>query len=228
MLRIFEVILIFIFKFNEILTKKVYRNTNGASLIFIFILCGSFLGYVIEKYLHSNIVIHIFARLMGIYIYILIPFAFLSHGEIKKYIFFGKKYYYREIINKMNILSYLFFVFWFSIILIYPIFGIPIMLDLKFVFNVKIDLVLVFILFISSIFWFAYHIVFDTVPLQIVRKELTLYIAVTSTISLLFLEEGFKVIVSCLILSYFWVQYLIESKECKINKTVIGSTGETI
>lgn len=218
MLKVFEIILIFIFKIDDLLTKKLFKEIKGALFILLCLFCASILGFLIDQYLHSNIVFLITARLIGIYIYLLIPFAFLSYGEVKKYMFFGKKYYYKEIFKKMNILSYLLFVFWFSTILLYPIIGMSIMLNINFVFNINKVLMLIFVLFISSIFWFAYHIVFDTEPLHIVRKELTLYIAVMSTISLFFLDGYFNIIITYLILSYCWVQYLIESKECIINR----------
>lgn len=121
--------------------------------------------------------------------------------------------------------SYFVFVCVFSYVAMFPIIGIPILLkvfNIEFVFLfliANIVGVLYTNVVLISILWFSYHIVYLTVNLQKVRIKIALFIAIGSTFAVVFnimdIQDA-SVLMSCLLVSYFWIQYLIELKEDEI------------
>lgn len=223
MLKIIKGIFVNVKRVNDFLKSNIYKEWNSTLLIFACIFAAFSIGVLIYKYFENWILMKVCVAFLISYIYFIIPFAFFSFDDVRKYFFFGEKCNYMDILNRLDIISYLFFVFRFSMILVYPVMSIPFVLK---VFNIdiisyvmsNIDIIIIIIISLNSIFWFAYHIIFETVPLSKIKIELTLYVAVASTLIILIFDDTMKVVISNLIISYFWIQYLISLKEHELEQ----------
>lgn len=212
-----------IFKRIEKLEKKLSReyfgSYKGFLLVFVGILIIAGFGAYLKDHFHNDILFRFAVVLMGSYMYLLIPVAFYREGTLKTYIVWGKKEKLSEIIKRFSFGSYFKILCAFSILLIFPLLGIPFLLSL-----IGINLIdsyisehVTYFLYANTVFvsiwWFTYHIVYTLVSLQKIRAKVAQYIAIGSTLTLLFNAqkiEDASLLMSCLLVSYFWIQYIIE------------------
>lgn len=166
---------------------------------------------------------------MGTFIYSLMPFAVYTEGKIRSFIVFGKKEKHTDIMKNFTFKSYIIFLFVFSYLAIFPMIGIPILFtifNIEFlgVFLASNAVGVIYTNFVLiSILWFSFHIVYSTVSLQKVRSRIAQYIAIGSTLTLIFNIHNIKdasFLMSCLLISYFWIQYLIELREEEIKTSM--------
>lgn len=226
MLKIIKDIFEKLNKIEGAMRKEYFGTFNGSFILLLSIIVFCALGYYINDYFHVDIVMNISVFMMASFIYIIIPFAVFKEGEVKKFILFGRKEKFEDVIKDFSIKSYIVFVCVFSYLLSYPVIGIPLFMKIfnfNFVFSfvmANINGVLYINMVFASIAWFSYHIVYLTVSLQKIRGIIALYIAIGSTASLIFninnIEDA-AFIMSCLLVSYFWIQYLIELKDAEIS-----------
>lgn len=223
MLRVLDKTFTIIKRVSELLEKRIYKDFNLSLIIFFFIffVFGG-MGYFIKSQFNSDLGYRITTVLIGIYIYLLIPFAFYKYEKVRKYIIFGKIISYSELLSNLSFISYLHFIIRFSFVLVYSLAGlvsIIVLLGLNPLdfFYKNIYFVLIVIISIESIIWFSYHITKSIELLSRIKKELSFYVAIVSTLSFIAFPEQFKLIISCLVISYFWVQFLIDSKEYQLD-----------
>ena len=83
-------------------------------------------------------------------------------------------------------------------------------------FNINYLIITVSIIFsLISIFWFSYLIIYKILKKQVIKAKLNLFIAIASTLNLFQIGQikEFIISFSIIIVSYRWINYLIEEKE---------------
>ncbi|HQL36168.1 MAG TPA: hypothetical protein PLG67_06175 [Bacillota bacterium] len=221
MLRFLKGLFTCISKVEKFLREKQIGKLRGSALIFLGIIIIGLFGMLLLDNFNNDFVMRLCAFFFGSFFYSVIPLAVIREGTIRKYIIFGRKSTFAEVIKRFNVRSYIVFLLVFSFVIFFPIVGIPILLSL---FNIRFlaDFLLtnfnklIYInIIVSSFFWFVYHIVYETVKLQEVKIKVALFTAIATTITVILsskIYEDFLFVISCLLLSYLWVQYIIEVK----------------
>ncbi|PZM62633.1 hypothetical protein [Paenibacillus dendritiformis] len=213
----------FFSRMDRFLREPQLWTMNGFTTIYIGIILIGVLASLTSEILNQSIFEKPFIFLFGSFIYSTVPYLFFKSGKIKKYIFFGEYETIEEVIRKFNSKAYAFFVIFFSYMLLLPIFGIPLLLKLLEVSTIlsfirdNIVILIYTLLTVTSVVWFSYHIV-NSSRLQKIKIKVALYTAVGTTVTLIRLKqiEQFSIVISCLLVSYLWVQYLIEIRSEEI------------
>lgn len=208
-------------KIDKFLREDQIKNLNGFTLIVYSIFAIGAVGVIVQKNLGSEVIIRFTAFIFGLFFYTTIPYIFFKSDGLKQYIVFGKKKTYEEIFKEFTLKSYVIFVMFFSYFAFFPVFGIPILLKLcnidiaSMLIKDHFNNILYINVIIASFFWFAYYIVESDISLQRIRTRVALFTALGTTFTVVFNSNEYKnflFIMSCLLLSYLWVQYLIEAK----------------
>jgi len=208
----------FIFKTDRFLRENQLWKMNGFILIFIGLIFFGAVTSKIGEYLGWEVINKPFVFLYGTFIYSTVPYLFFKSGKLKKYIIFGKKEGIEEVVTRFDSRAYIIFVLFFTYFLIYPLIGIPLIFNIfhisalvNYIWNNVVILMLA-LLAITSILWFSYHLVSSKVKLQKIKTKVALYTAIGTTFTLFNLKtfKYFTVAISCLLVSYLWIQYLIE------------------
>ncbi|MBE9917449.1 hypothetical protein G8C92_25890 [Paenibacillus donghaensis] len=205
-------------KIDRFLREPFIFGLNGfLSIAFIILIIGV-VGMKVDDLFGFNFFIKQTSFYFGSFFYVLIPYIFFKEQNLRRYIIFGKKEKIEEISKRFDSRGYATFVLFFAYFSLIPILGIPMLLRI-FELNVVSDylstnsIVITYILIsITSIIWFSYHIVKYNVDLQEIKVKVAQYIAVVSIFTLLKVKdlEQFTVAASCLVVSYLWIQYIIE------------------
>lgn len=207
-------------KIDEFLRKPHVWGMNGFMIVSSSILMFGVIGMQLDKLFETDLFIKPTTFLFGSLIYCILPYLFYKEEKIKKYIIWGEKESIEEITKKFNSKAYFVFVLFFSYFLIIPILGVPLMFQI-FKIDILVEIIqknLIIIVYIllsfTSILWFSYHIISKIVELQKIKVKVALYTAIGSTLAILQIKEfeQFSVVVSCLMVSYVWIQYIIELK----------------
>lgn len=220
-----------LFRVHQFITKKYCGKYSVFMLILSFVLIFACFGQLLYEKYQSEIILKVCGVLYINTICFLIPYLFFVEGDFKKYIIFGEKEKYIKLLNQFNFRSYIIFICKFSFLLYFPLIGLAMTLNvcnISFIYEkimLNTDIVMYICSTIISILWFSYHIINSDVSLQLIRVAVNRYIAFGSTLILIFDLIKFEELtlnVSFLLVSYFWIQYLIELRECEINKVQIN------
>ncbi|MGN7763385.1 hypothetical protein [Paenibacillus sp. 22594] len=218
MLRIIRCFFFTLSKIDLFLRQPFKWGMSGFQFIFCTLILFGVIGMKVDEFIGFDLFIKQTTFLMGTLIYCLIPYMFYKGDSVKKYILFGRKEAIEESSKKFNNKGYVLFVAFFSYFLFFPLLGIPMLIRIfqfnsayNFIINNVVVLAYVLIS-ITSILWFSYHIVNSKVSLQKIKIKVAQYIAIASTLALFKLRdfEQFTVVASCLVVSYLWIQYIIE------------------
>ncbi|WP_432405707.1 hypothetical protein [Wukongibacter sp. M2B1] len=220
-------------KVDKFIYKKHIKSYNAVIVIFIVLLAMVSVSIYINDHLNNDFLLRIALFTLGSYMCLIMPYIFYREGEIRRYILWGDKEKYIDVLKRFTIKSYLVFLFEISYLVVIPLLGfsnLPLIFNIKFINRFALENIIeLFYITITliSILWFSYHIVYLTVPLQKIRIKITKYIAIGATLSLIIGNREFRdisILFSCLLISYFWIQYIIELKEEELqaldNKTV--------
>lgn len=207
---------------DNFLSSKKVKDMSGGALIFYGIFLIAALGALLKEKFNCDLLVNLSGFLFASYIYIIImPFAILKHSNIKKYFIFGSSSTLEETFQKFTNRSYLIFLGYFAYTVIFPVVGISTLLGIFGVqyisdFLIKnISRIIYVFIVLGSFLWFSYHIVFDTVRLQKIKTKIALFTAIGTTVTFsfsTFISKDFIFIISCLVMSFVWVQYIIELK----------------
>lgn len=207
---------------GDFLFKEHIKGFNGFTILFMsIVLIGGILNSVFNG---------IFSKLSALLFILLfclaIPYGFINEKGLKKYIFVGERKSFKEIFRIFSFRSYCISLLFITIFLCIPIigvlFGLTILgaIDSQELISNNIFYTMIFI---ESILWFAYHIVNGRVDIQDIKIKVTLFSAVAATI-LIFVDvilmlKDFKLILSYIAGSYFWVNFLIELRIKELKNT---------
>jgi len=225
-LNIIRAIFNLLSKSDRFLRENQLWNFNGFTIIFVGILIVGVVTSKIAELFNWAFMNEPFVFLYGSFIYSIIPYLFFKSVKLKKYLLFGEEIPIEELAKQFNTRAYFVFVVFFSYFLFFPLIGIPLMFNIfdisilkDFVWN-NMGIIVLVLLTVTSILWFAYHLIAMNVRLQTIKTRVALYIAIGTTITLLNLKtfENFTTAVSCLLVSYFWIQYLIEIRTEEIEE----------
>lgn len=210
-----------IYKFHRIITKKTQLGLTNAGLIFLF---PPIIVYIIIYFVHSENIKDIFNTICAYYficfVLIILPYfqvMFLILRRDKK----NRRISIDRFFSNSNYLLFCVkttFVFMGSTWFILNIFF-NINIFRYFMSNISYIITIFFVLFsIISIFWFSYLIIYKLLEEQVIKTKLSLYIAFASTVNLMQIAAireyiGSFVSFSVIIVSYRWINYLIEEKE---------------
>lgn len=218
MIRVLRSLFQFLSRIDRFLRETQLWNLNGFTVIyFSLILIGGISLKINERY-NLQFTKELFVFLFGTFIYSIIPYMVFKSGRIRKYLIFGERQLIEEVVKQFSNRAYIVFVLFFTYFLIIPIFGIPLLLQL-FQFTAIVEFlkenltVLIYsLLTLTSILWFSYHIVYLTESIQKIKIKVALYTAIGTTFTIVKLKhfEQFSIVISCLLVSYLWIQYLIE------------------
>ena len=207
-----------IYIFHGAITKKTRFGLSNIGTIFflvmiVFVVVNNLVNTENLKYTINKI----YAYFLVCFTLLLMPYfqiiSFIFKKDIK-----NKKINRVKFCSSINYLKYCvkttFIViasFWFVLKILFEI-------DiLKFLFiNTKYFFIIFSIIFsIISIFWFSYIIIYKLLDEQIIKAKLNLFIAIASTLNLLQINEIKEYIISfsIIIVSYRWINYLIEEKK---------------
>ncbi|WP_214770776.1 hypothetical protein [Exiguobacterium sp. s133] len=208
LLRNIMLFFIILIKFESYLMRKNKIGIkNFAIVFFIWLLITAIFKLITGNIFKFNLVILSFIALIIILLFIF-NFEIMS-TNLKK------------IFNSFTIKSYVVCLGFMSIIFIFIIQSLFFILDI----NLKEELsekesffIIYFCIFIESLTWFTYHLVYKKVDIQEIKIKLAAYSAVLATILLImeyFKGDNLKIPLSFIALSYLWITYLIEleSKE---------------
>lgn len=194
---------------KDFIFKDIFMGLNGFALIFYGIIV---LGFIFQAFIELTITLIILLFFCGL------PLAFIKEKGLKEYIICGEKKSFQEIFGIFSFKSYFVSLIFISSFLCIPILGI---VSSIMIFGYTPDIILnnklvIFytMIFIESIIWFAYHIVNGQAEIQDIKIKVALFSAVAATILILVDVSGFlndfKLIISYIAGSYFWVNFLIE------------------
>ena len=205
---------------DRFLRTPLIKDFNGFMVIWgsLLLLSGCLvsLDNKLGTKIFSNLSIFMIVSIVSSFI----PYLFYKSGTIRKFLIFGNKESIEVVTKRFNFIGYCLFVIFFSYFLLFPVIGIPLFFNL---FNAEwvstwlsnnISFVIYFLITVSSILWFSYHIINVTVTLPKIKIKLALYSAVGTSLTLINFRgfEYISIVLSCLLASYLWIQYLIELK----------------
>lgn len=232
MLKILRKLFSLLSSFDKFLKLNQVKEFNGFVLVLLGIFGLAALGMFLQDKFNNEIVFRFAVFVFGAFWYLLIPYGFFRFEGLRKYIFWGKRQTYGEIFRQFGLKSYAVFLLFFSYTTMFPVIGIPALLNMykihfiyRYVFA-HFSTLIVFNVLLASVFWFAYHVIYLSVTLQEIKTKVALYTAIGTSITVFINNLGaFKnlySIVAYLLLSYLWVRYLIELKALELESDLHG------
>ncbi|MFJ7668266.1 hypothetical protein ACIQXI_14300 [Lysinibacillus sp. NPDC097195] len=214
-------------KLGRFLREERIQNFNGFFVLFLIIIAIGMVGLKIDNNVGEYLIMFS-VFLFIILFYVTIPIALSRDFRFKRYILFGQRNSFSGIFREFSFYSYIVSLICVSTIMCIPTIGFSFglySLGINFLMEwiVKnVSIVFYTMVSIESVLWFAYHIVYETVDFQEIKIKLTLFSAVAATLLILielniYLKD-FKLILTYLAGSFFWISFLIELKikqDCK-------------
>lgn len=208
-----------VYELNKFLREEKLWGFNGFLWCFLVVIFIGTIGLKIEGVIGESVIIFT-AFLFSCLICLSLPFSISTDFKIKKYLFCGERKNLIGLFKEFSIFSYAISLIFFSIILSIPIIGFSYalnLLDINFLMdwiNSNMTVLFFSVIFIDSILWFAYHIIYETVNIQEIKIKVALFAAIAATLLILaelnLYIKNFKLIITYIAGSYFWINFLIE------------------
>jgi hypothetical protein len=206
--------------YNWIFTPSYFDVLRGG-----YVILGSLLMIPISKYipLPDKIVVSIFSTIL---ITVLILGMFRLPIKLPRFIT-GPTKIPIEIIQNFGHIPYLFCISYFTIYVALIIY-VPIILSGLQVRGLDLKLILI-VCGVNTVLWFMYHLLKDTVTVKQIKARVSLYAAISGTLSPLLVGNIFESITPILMsigIGYLWLQHFTEQYE--LEQEMISKLGGTV
>lgn len=215
-------------KLNKLLREEKIFGFNGFLWVLLVIIFIGVIGLKIESVIGESLIIFT-AFLFTCFICLSLPFSISTDFKIKKYIVWGERKNLIDVFKEFSTYSYIVSIISFSIMLSIPIIGLSCALNLINInsvmdwVNSNMTILFFSVIFIESILWFAYHIIYRTVEIQEIKIKVALFSAIAATLLILaelnLYIKNFKLIITYIAGSYFWINFIIELSSIKIKSS---------
>ncbi len=208
-------------KLNKFLREEKLFGFNGFLWVFLIVIFIGAIGLKIEGVIGESLIVFT-AFLFACLFCLSLPFSISTDFKINKYIFWGERKNLIDVFKEFSTYSYVLSLISFSIMLSIPFIGFSYALNLiniNFVMdwvNSNMNVLFFSVIFVESILWFAYHIIDETVNISEIKIKVALFAAIAATLLILaelnLYIKNFKLIITYIAGSYFWINFLIELK----------------
>lgn len=212
--RLFEILK----RFDSIMKKPIIYDYSIGFITTIIWLFTLMIGWTLRTYESWKWLSTLLCFVSSVYIFLFIVYLYLAYDKPKKYVLWGEKKSRIAIWKEFTDSSYVRTLLFFCCLIPIPIIGICVSMNILFNSNIaeyaldKIYEISMFVLLITNIFWFSYHVLKKTVAIEIIKLKLNFYALIGATITFLIsiTNKNPMLLLSVLALSYSWTLYIIE------------------